>query len=59
MPESPFFSGSNISDFFEAWEYFCEDFQLLNENRIKRISRYFGADFRDYMEILKNYIFRD
>ena len=23
---SPFFSGSNISDFLEAWEYFCEDF---------------------------------
>ena len=59
IPGSPFFSGSNISDFLEAWEYFCEDFQLLDEDRIKYISRYFDADLRDYVEILKNYVLRD
>ena len=37
MPESPFFFNNNISDFFEIWEYFCKDFQLLDENRIKYI----------------------
>ena len=59
MPGSPFFSGSNISDFLEAWEYFCEDFQLSDEDRIRRISRYFGADLRDYVETLKDYVLRD
>ena len=59
MPESPFFFNSNISDFFKIWEYFCEDFQFLDKNKIKRISWYFDTDFRDYIEILKNYIFRD
>ena len=59
IPGSPFFSGSNISDFLEAWEYFCEDFQLLDEDRIRRISRYFGADLRDYVETLENYMLRD
>ena len=59
MPGSPFFSGSNISDFLEAWEYFCENFQLSDENRTRRISRYFDADLRDYVKILKNYVFRD
>ena len=59
MPGSPFFSGSNISDFLEAWEYFCEDFQLLDEDRIRRISRYFGADLRDYVETLEDYVLRD
>ena len=59
MPESLFFSSSNILDFFEIWEYFCKDFQLLNKNKISRISWYFGADLRDYIKILKNYIFWD
>ena len=59
MPGSPFFSSSNISDFLETWEYFCEDFQLSDEDRIKRISRYFGADLRDYVKTLKNYMLRD
>ena len=59
MPESLFFSSSNISDFFETWEYFCENFQLSDEDKIRRISRYFGADLRDYIEILKNYMLRD
>ena len=59
MPGSPFFSSSNISDFLKTWECFCEDFQLLDENRIRRISRYFGADLRDYIKTLKNYVLRD
>ena len=59
IPRSLFFFCSNISDFFKTWKYFCEDFQLSDEDRIRYISRYFGTNLRDYIETLENYILRD
>ena len=36
-----YFKGANISEFIERFEDMCDNYQNKNENKIKRVPRYY------------------
>ena len=51
-PGAPFFKGSNITDFLESYSRMCTDYQVDEQEKIKRLSWYCELFTGKYIETL-------
>ncbi len=50
-----YFEGANISEFIERFENICDDYQVRDENKIKRVPRYYTQMINQFMKKMKEY----
>ena len=51
-PGAPYYEGSNITDFLDSYSRMCIDYQVDNQEKIKRLSWYCKLYTGKYIEIL-------
>ena len=55
---APEFDGNNVTEFFDRWEMFCDDYGFGEEERCRRLPRYCVAGIGEIVEILPGYTVR-
>src|SRR6266536_3586413 len=58
LPGTPgilYFEGANISDFIERFEDICDDYQVRDKNKIKRVPRYYTQVISQFVKGIKKY----
>lgn len=56
---APHFDGTNITDFLEEWEIFCQDHGLSQLMQVQRMPQYCSLFIGEYIKTLEEYIDRD
>lgn len=56
---APHFDGTNVTDFLEEWEIFCQDHGLSQSMQVQRMPPYCDLFIGDYIKTLEEYIGRD
>ena len=58
MPDklkSPYFSGLDITDFLEDWDYTCESYGVSDSTKYKAFPRYVEPTLREEVKTLPGY----
>ncbi len=58
LPGTPgifYFEGVNISEFIECFKNMCDDYQVKDENKIKRVLRYCMQVIGQFVKGMKKY----
>jgi len=54
-PDTPYFEGVNISEFIERFENICDNYQIRDKNKIKRVPRYYTQVIGQFIKEIKRY----
>jgi len=54
-PDIPYFEGANISEFIEYFEDICDNYQVKNKIKIKRVPRYYTQIINQFIKEIKKY----
>ena len=54
-----YFEGANISEFIECFEDMCDDYQVRDKNKIKRVPRYYTQIINQFVKEIKKYQNKD
>ena len=54
-PDTLYFEEVNISEFIEYFENICDDYQVRDENKIKRVPRYYTQVIGQFVKGIKKY----
>ena len=52
---TPYFEEANISEFIERFEDIYDDYQVKDENKIKRVPRYYTQMIGQFVKGMKEY----
>ncbi len=55
IPGIPYFEEVNISEFIERFEDICDNYQVKDENKIKRVPRYCTQVISQFVKGIKEY----
>ncbi len=50
-----YFERANISEFIKRFEDICDDYQVRDENKIKRVPRYYTQVIDQFVKEMKEY----
>ena len=52
---APYFQGQNVSDFLDRFDFMCEDYELSETDRIKRLPWYCEKTIGEYLRMLTEF----
>ena len=56
QPGAPHFDGTNVTEFLEEWEFFCDDYGCTDHLKCTRLPAYCDKDIGDNIKLLPGYV---